>query len=164
MQKVILDVDTGTDDAIAMMTALLSPELEVLGVCSVNGNRGIDFTTENTLRVVEYLGLPVSYTHLTTRPGLLPDLLRPAEWDETFKAVPAQWRSLWLTLDASLLEPGCAAMELELVDPDGCQLAVFSLSVQILQQALPPQTLLQTQWFHADCLADYYRVPVFRCV
>lgn len=57
MQKVILDVDTGTDDAIAMMTALLSPELEVLGVCSVNGNRGIDFTTENTLRVVEYLGL-----------------------------------------------------------------------------------------------------------
>ena len=66
MQKVILDVDTGTDDAIAMMTALLSPELEVLGVCSVNGNRGIDFTTENTLRVVEYLGLQdLSLIHIS---------------------------------------------------------------------------------------------------
>ena len=56
MEKVILDVDTGTDDAIAIMTALQSPELEVLGICSVNGNRGIEFTTENTLRVVEYMG------------------------------------------------------------------------------------------------------------
>ncbi len=55
-KKVILDVDTGTDDAIAIMTAVMSENLEVLGVCAVNGNRGIDFTTENTLRVVEYLG------------------------------------------------------------------------------------------------------------
>ena len=55
-KKVILDVDTGTDDAIAIMTAVMSETLEVLGVCTVNGNRGIDFTTENTLRVVEYLG------------------------------------------------------------------------------------------------------------
>ena len=55
-KKVILDVDTGTDDAIAIMTAVMSEDLEVLGVCAVNGNRGIDFTTENTLRVVEYLG------------------------------------------------------------------------------------------------------------
>ncbi len=55
-KKVILDVDTGTDDAIAIMTAVMSENLEVLGVCAVNGNRGIDFTTENTLRMVEYLG------------------------------------------------------------------------------------------------------------
>ena len=55
-KKVILDVDTGTDDAIAIMTAVMSENLEVLGVCAVNGNRGIGFTTENTLRVVEYLG------------------------------------------------------------------------------------------------------------
>lgn len=56
-QKVILDVDTGTDDAVAIMLAALSKDLDLLGVCSVNGNRGLEFTTENTLRVVEYLGL-----------------------------------------------------------------------------------------------------------
>ena len=59
-RKVILDVDTGTDDAVAIMTALLSPELEVLGICTVNGNRCIEMTTENTLRVVEYLGSDVA--------------------------------------------------------------------------------------------------------
>ena len=36
-KKVILDVDTGTDDAIAIMTAVMSENLEVLGVCAVNG-------------------------------------------------------------------------------------------------------------------------------
>ena len=56
-QKVILDVDTGTDDAVAIMLAALSKDLDLLGVCSVNGNRGLEFTTENSLRGVEYLGL-----------------------------------------------------------------------------------------------------------
>lgn len=58
-RKVIFDVDTGSDDAIAMMMAMLSPELEVVGICSVNGNRGVEYTTENTLRVVEYMGSKV---------------------------------------------------------------------------------------------------------
>lgn len=56
-QKVILDVDTGTDDAVAIMVAALAEQLDLIGVCSVNGNRGVEYTTENTLRVVEYLGL-----------------------------------------------------------------------------------------------------------
>ena len=55
-KKVILDVDTGTDDAIAIMIAVMSETLEVLGVCAVNGYRSVTSTTENTLRVVEYLG------------------------------------------------------------------------------------------------------------
>lgn len=53
--KVIMDVDTGSDDAIAIMTALRSPELDVLGICTVNGNQPVENTTENTLRVVDLL-------------------------------------------------------------------------------------------------------------
>jgi inosine-uridine nucleoside N-ribohydrolase len=56
--KVILDVDTGTDDAVALMTAALSPDLELIGATTVNGNTTIDFTTENTLRVFDFIGLP----------------------------------------------------------------------------------------------------------
>ena len=56
MRKIILDVDTGTDDAIAIMCALAAEELDVVAVCTVNGNRGITYTTENTLRLLEYLG------------------------------------------------------------------------------------------------------------
>lgn len=52
-RKIILDVDTGSDDAIAIATALLSPELDVLGICTVGGNVEVKNTTDNTLRVVE---------------------------------------------------------------------------------------------------------------
>ena len=55
MKKIILDVDTGSDDAIAIMTAVLSDDLDVLGICTVNGNRSIENTTENTLRVMEHI-------------------------------------------------------------------------------------------------------------
>lgn len=54
-RKLILDVDTGSDDALAIMAALLSPEFDVIGICTVNGNRPVEYTTENTLRVVELL-------------------------------------------------------------------------------------------------------------
>ena len=88
--------------------------------------------------------------YLTTRPGLLPDLLRPAGWEESFKAVPAQWRSLWFSLDAAGLAPGPADLRLEVLGPEGEKLAEFAFTVEVLDTALPPQTLLQTQWFHAD--------------
>lgn len=60
-KRVILDVDTGSDDAVAIMLAALSPDIELLAACSVAGNKGIEMTTENTLRVIEALGvdLPV---------------------------------------------------------------------------------------------------------
>ena len=58
-RKIILDVDTGTDDAIAIMAALLSEKLQVEAICSVMGNLDIDKTTENTLRVVEFMGASV---------------------------------------------------------------------------------------------------------
>ncbi len=61
--KVILDVDTGTDDAVALMTAALSPDLELIGATTVNGNTTIDYTTENTLRVFDWIGLPETPVH-----------------------------------------------------------------------------------------------------
>lgn len=54
-KKVILDVDTGSDDAVAIMTALLSEQLDVIGICCVWGNLDVDDTTENTLRLVSAL-------------------------------------------------------------------------------------------------------------
>ena len=56
--KVILDVDTGTDDAVALMVAALSPDIELIGATSVNGNTSLDYTTENTLRVFDWIGMP----------------------------------------------------------------------------------------------------------
>ena len=51
--KIILDVDTGSDDAIAIAAAVLRKELDVIGICTVGGNVEVKNTTDNTLRVLE---------------------------------------------------------------------------------------------------------------
>ena len=56
MRKIILDVDTGSDDAVAVMAALLAKDLKVEAICSTWGNLDIDHTTENTLRLIEAMG------------------------------------------------------------------------------------------------------------
>ncbi len=56
--RVLLDVDTGVDDALALMLALRSPELEVLGITTVHGNASVARCTANTLLVLEILGAP----------------------------------------------------------------------------------------------------------
>ena len=53
---VILDCDPGHDDAIALLLALASPELELLGVTTVAGNQTLAKTTANALRVLELAG------------------------------------------------------------------------------------------------------------
>jgi purine nucleosidase/ribosylpyrimidine nucleosidase len=57
-RKMILDVDTGTDDAVAIMFAALHPDLDLIGVTTVTGNLPIENTTDNTLRVLDWIGRP----------------------------------------------------------------------------------------------------------
>ena len=55
-QKVILDVDTGTDDAVAIMLAALHPAIDLIGVTTVSGNVEVQYCTDNTLRVLDHIG------------------------------------------------------------------------------------------------------------
>ena len=57
-RRVILDVDTGVDDALAIMLAVRSPELEVLGITTVSGNVPVAQCTANTLLTLEVLDAP----------------------------------------------------------------------------------------------------------
>ncbi len=52
----LLDCDPGHDDAIALLLALASPELDLLGVTTVGGNQTLEKTTANALRVLELAG------------------------------------------------------------------------------------------------------------
>lgn len=52
---VIFDTDPGVDDALALILALASPELDVIGVCTVNGNVSIDICTRNALGVLQLI-------------------------------------------------------------------------------------------------------------
>jgi inosine-uridine nucleoside N-ribohydrolase len=53
---VFIDCDPGHDDAIALLLALASPEVELLGVTTVSGNQTLEKTTANAIRVLELVG------------------------------------------------------------------------------------------------------------
>ena len=71
--RIILDVDTGTDDAVALMIAALSPDIELVGATTVNGNTALTHCTENSLRVFDHIGL----TGVPLHQGMSQPLVRP---------------------------------------------------------------------------------------
>ncbi|RBP95573.1 purine nucleosidase [Rhodobacter sp. 140A] len=57
-RKIIIDTDPGQDDAVAILLALASPELEVLGITCVAGNVPLALTSKNARVVCELAGRP----------------------------------------------------------------------------------------------------------
>ena len=101
---IILDCDPGHDDAIAILLAVASPELDLRAVTTVSGNQTLDKTTNNALRVLELAGrsdIPVYAgadgpfvrqrdvaAHVHGESGLDgPDLPQPAQSAQTEHAV-----------------------------------------------------------------------------
>jgi purine nucleosidase len=73
--KLVIDVDTGIDDALALLHACASPEADILGVTTVSGNVGLQRATRNTRAVLALAGrgdIPVW-------PGSARPILREAE-------------------------------------------------------------------------------------
>jgi inosine-uridine nucleoside N-ribohydrolase len=67
---VLIDCDPGHDDAMALLLALASPELELLGVSTVHGNQTLERTTANALRVLEFAGSDLAVAAGADRPLL----------------------------------------------------------------------------------------------
>ncbi|MFV0299761.1 MAG: nucleoside hydrolase, partial [Paracoccus sp. (in: a-proteobacteria)] len=57
-RKIIIDTDPGQDDAVAILLALASPELEVLGLTAVAGNVPLALTQVNARKICELAGRP----------------------------------------------------------------------------------------------------------
>ena len=57
-RKIIIDTDPGQDDAVAILLALASPELEVLGITAVAGNVPLALTERNARKICELAGRP----------------------------------------------------------------------------------------------------------
>jgi pyrimidine-specific ribonucleoside hydrolase len=56
MTEILLDVDTGVDDALALLFAIRHPGLTVRGISCVTGNTHVDQVVRNTLRVLDAAG------------------------------------------------------------------------------------------------------------
>jgi len=72
-RRIILDCDPGHDDAMAILLAAGSPELELSAITTVAGNHTLDITTLNARRVCTLAGL----THVPIAPGCSEPLVRP---------------------------------------------------------------------------------------
>ncbi|HID68143.1 MAG TPA: nucleoside hydrolase [Roseibacterium sp.] len=57
-RKIIIDTDPGQDDAVAILLALASPEVQVLGITAVAGNVPLELTAKNARIVCELAGRP----------------------------------------------------------------------------------------------------------
>lgn len=135
---------------------------------SVNVRLRTAFELEGHVRLRSVLDVPVGRAtngmvddnYLRTTPGMYPDLLREIP-DRVVDCCSVQWRSIWVdvALDESV-PAGSYSIELAL-ELGGETLCSQATSVQVVAAMLPPQRIKHTEWFYADCLADYYRVPVF---
>ena len=110
---------------------------------------------------------------ISSRSGLFPDRLIPLQ-DRSVRIIIRRQTGLWLTADIPAdCPPGRYSVRLHFtVYPDDCdeesrltqKIEHFSSPVfllEVLSPVLPPQRLKVTQWFHPDCLAAVYRVPMW---
>ncbi len=90
-------------------------------------------------------------------PGFYPDLL-----DSFTGEIPLEkgkTRALWVNIDTDKIDP--CSYDIEFSFSDGSEEKTAAFPFTVCATALPPQELIHINWFHADCLASYYKVPVF---
>ena len=59
MRKIIIDCDTGTDDAIAVLGLLLAKNTDVMAITAVHGNISVEDSADNDLQIIDFLGLDI---------------------------------------------------------------------------------------------------------
>jgi inosine-uridine nucleoside N-ribohydrolase len=75
--KMIHDCDPGTDDALCIAMALSHPKVKLLAITAESGNLRSDRTSENALKILEYMGI----TDVPVYKGMAHPLVRPLPSD-----------------------------------------------------------------------------------
>jgi len=118
----LLDVDTGIDDTMALLYAALHPEIELVAACSVWGNVEVETATRNTLHALALAGasaVPVAAGAARPLSGRPPIYAHHVHGDDgqgnagdpTFAGVPVSAVAAQHIVDCARLRPG----EIELV-------------------------------------------------
>ena len=108
----------------------------------------------------EYLAPDFDDSMLRVTPGLFPDPLLSCT--EKVKTFPLQWRSLWISAKIPENCPeGKYPITIEFSQAEQKIHKEVQFELTVLPAVLPEQTLMHTEWFHADCLARQYNVDVW---
>ncbi|MBO4354447.1 MAG: DUF4091 domain-containing protein [Clostridia bacterium] len=127
-------------------------------------------------RVRKVKNVPVEYpvypdrtddNYLRKTAGLYPDLLLPMTYVDSgapygkVRAATGALRSLWIDLTIpDDLPAGEHTITVALTNGDG-ETDSVDFTIDVIGATLPKQELICTEWFHTDCLANYYGVPVW---
>ena len=92
--------------------------------------------------------------------------MRSYEKDEKvmLKAYNDSWQALWITVNekAKTVKSGVYDVKIKLYSNDTDELLGESqIKIEVIDEKLPIQSLMYANWFHHDCLCDYYNVEVF---
>lgn len=95
--KLILDLDTGIDDAMALAYAVGSPDLELIGVTGTYGNVYTEVGVQNVLNLLEMMGKPEIPVFLGEKKALTQDVLSVMKSapESMGKMVWDRWNCLW---------------------------------------------------------------------
>ena len=102
--------------------------------------------------------------YLKTSPGLYPDILNPLPESPALTAVNNVWKSLWVMVNVPEGHRGGEIPITITFEDCGGNKSVFwtgTFTLGVIGAPLPENELFCTEWFHCDCLADYYGAKVF---
>ena len=119
-------------------------------------------------RLREVVSVPVRYAgkarhtgeYLRKAPGLFPDLLKDIK-DGKLRLISGYWQALHFTFD--LRNAGKTKLNfgknnlIVTIKTEGNEYKK-EIELEVLRGELPRLSIYHTEWFHADCLADYYGV------
>ncbi len=113
------------------------------------------------IRLSRFAGSDSDY--LRDGPALYPDILVDVN-EYSVRASYGQWDSLWIDFEPNGNVPaGTYPVKIKMTAPngEGEAIAEAEYMLTVVGAMLPEQELIHTKWFHTDCLAVYYNVPVF---
>ena len=119
-RPMIIDCDPGHDDAIAIILAMASPEIDVKAITTVAGNQTLDKTFANVLKVLAYLGKDVPVAAGAAAPLMRPLMTAPNVHGETGLDGPVFPEKL----------------------PKPSPLSALCLQIKVLEEAAEPVTIV----------------------
>lgn len=174
LEKVFLDDDISRFKKIDSVTALKNERVSYQILYSggnqqknritykFNADRRLKITVRNVGNVPSAFPAKANELdeyYLRTKPGLYPDVLYPAENNEIY-SVFGSYHSLFVTVEISEDMPK-GSYPIEFVFDLGDKNHKEIFTVNVLDYILPKQDITYTQWFHADCIASYYKMDIF---
>lgn len=118
----------------------------------------------------QVMNVPVAFTthvngiddnYVKTEPGLYPDILRPLYYGGSVTFAKNALNSVWVEINIPKdFTSGKYDFTVEFFGGESGDCS-SSVEIEVIDAMIPDEDIYFTQWFHADCLANYYNVEVW---